>query len=283
MAACCAGAIATIDAAHAAPVVVSGTGANIASVTPARDQYRTNLGGGTTAGANGSFGGVRREINWDGVPQQFDAPNAFPANFFNVNSPRGVILSTPGSGFQNSGATTDAGAGQPAAANFGNIDATYTNQFAPFTPQRLFTQLGSTITDVNFFVPGTSNPATVTGFGVMFSDVDLANTTSVQFFDQDNASLGTFFAPASQGNQTFSFLGVSFNAGELVSRVRITNGNLALGAGVHENPNATEFPSDQVTMDDFIYSEPLGVPEPGSTALIGMAGLLSVGRRRRER
>src|SRR5205085_9906803 len=71
-----------------------------ASITTVRDDFRTALGGGTTAGANGSFGGVRREINWDGVPDASSAPNNLAANFFNVNSPRGVIFSTPGTGFQ---------------------------------------------------------------------------------------------------------------------------------------------------------------------------------------
>src|SRR5437868_8958461 len=40
----------------------------------------------------------RSEINWDGVPDALAAPNNLPANFFNVNSPRGVVLATPGTG-----------------------------------------------------------------------------------------------------------------------------------------------------------------------------------------
>src|SRR5205823_9023457 len=153
-------------------VVRSGAGPATVDITVARDQFRVDLGGGTTAGANGSFGGVRREINWDAVPAGFSAPNNLPANFFNSNSPRGAVFATPGSGFQVSGATTDAGAGQPAAANFGNIDPSYTTTFQPFSVQRLFTALGSNITDVNFFVAGTSTPGLVRGFGSIFSDVD---------------------------------------------------------------------------------------------------------------
>src|SRR5436190_4381828 len=160
----------------------AGTGPTDAALVTARDQFRTDLGGGTTAGANGSFGGVRREINWDGVPAASSAPNNLPANFFNVNSPRGAVFSTPGTGFQVSGATTDAGAGQPAAANFGNINASYTTTFQPFTAQRLFTAIGTTATDVNFFNAGTTVPATVRGFGVVFSDVDTAGTTLIQLF-----------------------------------------------------------------------------------------------------
>jgi hypothetical protein len=49
---------------------------------------------------------------------------------------------------------------------------------------------------------------------------------------------------------TLSFLGVSFNAGELVSRVRIVSGNAA--------PGPDEAGSlDLVMMDDFIYGEPV--------------------------
>ncbi len=79
--------------------VRSGSGPDAASIIPIRDAFRADLGGGTTAGANGSFGGVRREINWDGVPDPFSAPNSLPPNFFNVNSPRGILFSTPGTGF----------------------------------------------------------------------------------------------------------------------------------------------------------------------------------------
>jgi hypothetical protein len=180
----------------------SGTGANAAAITTVRDQFRADLGGGTVAGANGSFGGLRREINWDGVPAAAAAPNNLPANFVNVNSPRGVVLTTPGTGFQVSGASTDSGAGQPAAANFGNIDPTYATTFSA---QRLFTSLASNIFDVVFFVAGTSAPATVKGFGMVLSDVVVASTTALQFFDAGNTSMGKLLAPALSGG--FSFLG----------------------------------------------------------------------------
>ena len=106
----------------------------------------------------------------------------------------------------------------------------------------------------------------------MFSDVDAANVSSLQFFDATNASLGTFFVPNTAGNETFSFLGVSF-AGAVVSRVRITSGNQVLAAG--------NTALDLVVMDDFIYGEPraasAGVPDAGSSALLlglGLGGLI---------
>jgi len=230
----------------------SGTGANAAAITTVRDQFRTDLGGGTVAGAGGSFGGLRREINWDGVPAALAAPNNLPANFFNVNSPRGVVFATPGTGFQVSGATGDSGAGQPAAANFGNIDPSYTTTFQQFSPQRLFTSLGSYIFDVNFFVAGTNIPATVKGFGLILTDVDVASTTAVQFFDAGNTSMATFLAPALNGG--FSFLGGFVGNGQTrIARVRVTLGNGTLAAGQLDGG------SDLVVADDFIYGEPLDV------------------------
>ena len=90
-------------------VVRSGAGTtNVdAALLAARDAFRVDVGGGTTAAANGSFGGVRREINWDGVPASQASPNNLNANFFNTTSPRGVLFSTPGTGFRVSSATSD--------------------------------------------------------------------------------------------------------------------------------------------------------------------------------
>jgi len=254
-------------------VVRSGAGTDAASIVTARDLFRLDLGGGTVAGANGSFGGVRREINWDGVPAALAAPNNLPFNFFNVNSPRGVVFATPGTGVQVSAATTD-GSGQP--ADFGNINPAYTATFAPFSAQRLFTAIGSNIVDVSFFLPGTTTPALTRGFGAVFSDVDLAGSTSLQFFGLGNALLGTFFVPALQGSETFSFLGVSF-ADAIVSRVRITSGNAALAAGLNDGGGV-----DLVVMDDFIYGEPGAlstVPEPATLWLFA-TGLLVLGIRK---
>ncbi len=83
---------------------------------------------------------------------------------------------------------------------FGNIDPNYPAFFEPFSAQRLFTALGSTIMDVNFFVPGSATPSFTTAFGAVFSDVDLASTSSLQFFDLLGNSLGAFFVPAVAGN-----------------------------------------------------------------------------------
>jgi len=237
--------------AHAQLTIRSGSGADASAIAAVRDQFRVDLGGGTTAGANGSFGGLRREINWDGVPAAFAAPNTLPANFFNANSPRGVVLSTPGTAFQVSGATIDSGAGQPAPARFGNLNVTYTATFQAFSPLRLFTPLDSNVFDLQFFLPGTSTPAAVKGFGLVVTDVDLANTTMVRFFTAGDTSVGVFALPAFNGG--FSFLGGSVGAGQAgITRVRVTLGNTAAGP-------SNDGSADIVVADDFIYGEPAEV------------------------
>src|SRR5216117_949657 len=177
-------AVGTTAPAQAGFISFEAAGANAAAITPTRDAFRVAVGGGIVAGANGSFGGLRREINWDGVPDIFSAPNLLPGNFFNVNSPRGVVFSTPGTGFE-----VSANAGV-APIEFDNINATYSATFTAFSAQRLFTSIGSNVTDVTFFLPGTTTPAVTSAFGSIFSDVDLPNTTSLQFFDLFNNSLG---------------------------------------------------------------------------------------------
>ena len=240
--------------AFGAAVVFSASGADAAAIQTTVDAYRTALG---TLNANvvGSFPSGRREINWDGVPDALSAPNNLPANFFNVNSPRGVVFSTPGTGFQVSANSINP---TSTPVEFGNINAAYPTYFATFSPQRLFTALGSNVVDVNFFVPGSATPATTSGFGAVFTDVDLASTTSIQYFDAGGSSLGTFFVPAGiGGSESLSFRGVLFNAGERVGRVRITSGNAALGP--------VETSIDLVVMDDFIYAEPQGAVTPTPT------------------
>src|SRR6266571_442934 len=121
-----------------APITFSASGANPAAIQGTVDSFRTTLG---TLNANvaGSFGSGRREINWDGVPDALSAPNLLPANFFNVNSPRGAVFSTGGTGFEVSANA----AGGP--IEFDNINATYSAAFQTFSPQRLFTPLGSNV------------------------------------------------------------------------------------------------------------------------------------------
>jgi hypothetical protein len=55
----------TTAASEAGFVTFEAAGADPAEIAPALDAFRAAVGGGSVAGANGSFGGLRREINWD--------------------------------------------------------------------------------------------------------------------------------------------------------------------------------------------------------------------------
>lgn len=250
-------------------VLFEGAGASPAAITIVRDSFRTAVGGGTVAGANGSFGGVRTEINWDGVPALNSDPSPLAANFFNTTSPRGVVLSTPGTGFL---VSSNAGDSVPVLFGFGN-------DLQAFSAQKVFSAVNSNIVDVSFFVPGTATPSTTSAFGAVFVDVEVAGGTRLEFFNASNSLLFTRDVLVG-GNQGLSFLGAVANAGEAISRVRITSGtNTLVGNGVLGNPN-----NDFVVMDDFIYATPqaatnVSVPDSGSSsfllvfALLGVAGV----------
>jgi len=250
--------LASAGAAWAGPVVREGSGPTAASIQAAVDRFRADLGPNNGVVA-GSQPGGRREINWDGggaaAAPTFDGP------VLTRFVPRGARIVTFGTGFETSGAPS---------AEFDDINPSYSAQFAPFSPPRLFIATGTNVLDVLFNVPGNGTIAAgVTGFGAVFTDVDLDTSTRLQFFAPDGALLFERFVPAAAGNETQSFLGVSFDSGEIVGRVRIVSGNAALG------PDETEA-RDLVAMDDFIYGEPVStdglVIAPGSGTLFESGG-----------
>jgi hypothetical protein len=238
----------------AAPVVRQGGGADAAAAQSIVDQFRADLGGANN-GIGGSFISGRREINWDGVPDAFSEPNNFPSNFFNVNSPRGVIFNAiedaTGAALNQFAVSATTASGVP--VRFGNLNVNYSNIFQTFSAQRLFMARNTQIMEVTFFIPGTKIPATVTGFGVMFVDVDSAtggNRSLIRVYGSDGTQLSAASAPVNDNG--LSFVGISFNAGERIARVVIESGNAALSATNNDGVNGI----DVVAMDDFIYGEP---------------------------
>jgi hypothetical protein len=245
----------------AAPITFSDAGTNAAAIQADVDAFRSVLGNPNNGNAPGLIVDGRREINWDGGGSTATSPGPNPFTVFHES--RGAFITSP-----TSGATFVQVPNADLDTFFGNSSYNE-SRFPTFSPNRLFSGVGSNITDVTFSLPGSpATPAFVSGFGVVFSDVDVVGSTTLQFFDVNGNSLGSpFSAPAF--NNGLSFLGVVFDAGENVGRVRITSGNVAPG------PNDTRS-TDVVMMDDFLYSEPQVVPEP-ATSLLFSTGLAMIG------
>ena len=232
-------------AASAAPQVFEASGVTPNDILNTVTAFRNFLGDNN--GIGGTFPTGRREINWDGVPDAFSAPNLMPANFFNSNSPRGALFFTLGTGFQVSANSVNP---TNTPVRFGNIHPVYPALFSTFSPQRLFSALDSNITETLFFIPGTTQSATSKGFGAVFTDVNVGNSTKIEYFDVNgNLLFSRNVLPGPTSRGSLSFLGVGFDTAN-VFLVRITSGNRIL-----KTPNR-----DVVVMDDFIYGEPQALP-----------------------
>jgi hypothetical protein len=246
-------------------MIFQAAGPTIESIQGTVDAFRAALGEPNNANSPGPLASGRREINWDGGGADNTTAPVTPFN---------VFLNIRGGQFT----TLDIGLSQapPAGGADGGLEVLFNNPtygatFSTFSPLRLFTPVGSNITEALFFVPGANPnlppgtnpeaPATVRGFGAVFTDVDESNgigprgrranprgdSTLVEYFDRDSKLIFSSFVPASPGDASLSFFGVLFEDAR-IARVRITTGNVA--------PGPVDGEVDIVMMDDFIYGEP---------------------------
>ncbi len=237
------------------PSVFQAAGPTLASIQSSVDQYRAALGAVNNGNNPGPRDSGRREINWDGGGSTATSPGSTPFTVF-LNT-RGANITTPGTGFVQAPR-------EGLATTFGNL--TYASIFQAFSPVRLFSPLGSNKTEVEFFQPGSGSdiPATTTGFGAVFSDVDRPNgsgplgrignllaSTHIEYFDKDGDLLFVGVVPASPGDASLSFFGIVFGDAR-IARVKITTGDRAPGG------NDTRR-RDIVMMDDFLYGEPKAI------------------------
>jgi hypothetical protein len=236
-----------------APIVFQAAGPDIASIQNTVDQYRTALGATNNGNAAGPLPNGRREINWDGGGSAATAIVGTPFTGFLAN--RGALFTTTGSGFVQAPLAG-------VADTFHNL--TYATIFQPFSLQRLFSPIDSNVTEAQFFVPGGGDSpaqATTTGFGAVFTDVDLPDgsgpgdkngnrkaSTLIECFGTDGGLIFSSFVPASPGDGSLSFFGIVF-VEPRIARVRITSGDATPGP----NDDGTH---DIVMMDDFLYGEP---------------------------
>jgi hypothetical protein len=236
-----------------APAVFQAAGPTAVSIQSTVDAYRAAIGNVNNGNNPGPLMSGRREINWDGGNPAIMDTTAPVTPFNTFLNTRGSQFTTPGIGL--SQAPPSGGPQGGLAVLFDN--PTYGTIFKTFSPSRLFTPVGSNVTDAFFFVPGTNGakPATVTGFGAVFTDVDQPDgghgrraSTQIECFDRRGKRIFISSVPASPGDGSLSFFGIIFSDARIAS-VRITTGDVAPG------PN-DDRQHDIVMMDDFIYGEP---------------------------
>ena len=236
-----------------APTVFQAAGPSAASIQSTVDQFRAALGAVNNANNPGPLTSGRREINWDGGSPTNATTTLTGTPLTTFLNTRGANITTRGSGFVQAPPSG-------LADTFGN--SSYATIFHAFSPLRLFSPIGSNVTIVEFSVPGSNGntPAASTGFGVVFTDVDSPDgsslrdrtgnrhaSTLIEYYGTRGELLFTSNAPASPGDGNLSFIGVVF-ADARVARVKITAGDTAPG------PNDDR--KDIVMMDDFLYGEP---------------------------
>jgi hypothetical protein len=232
------------------PLVFQAAGSVIEAIQGTVDAYRAALGDPNNGSAPGPLADGRREINWDGGGSDATTDPVTPFNVF-LNS-RGAQFSTPGIGLSQAPIT-----GGPQGGLVVLLDnPDYANIFSTFSPLRLFTPVGSKITEGQFFIPGSNGsiPAGVRGFGAVFTDVDRPDgdksekhSTTIQYFDAQGNLIFTALVPSSPGDGGLSFYGIVFKNPNIAG-VRIKTGNA--------KPGAKDEKKDVVMMDDFIYGEP---------------------------
>ncbi len=235
--------------------------------------FRTVIGGADNGGTASPQTGGRREITWDGV--RLDGTD------FNNNTTVIVpnkITGIPVNRFQARGLLTSE---VLAVANDGFVsaNANVANQFPAFSTANTFAGFNSNKYDVLFVLPsGTTArpvPAATRGFGVIFLDVEQANSSSIEYFN-GTVSLGKFFVPPGASGQA-QFLGVLFNS-PVVTRAVVTAGTAAVFN--FSNGQVTTGPSENATtdlavVDDFIYAEPTVTSASVSAASYAGAALAS--------
>lgn len=228
------------------PAVFSAAG-DEAAIANEIDLFRLALGDSLNTTPGKTSG--RREVNWDGVPANFTNNGNFPHDFFNNTDPAGPNGRKRGLVYLNHGPL------RLDSSNFADLDPSYADEFIPFSKKKSIVSVHSNTSEIVFKVPGTNTDASVKGFGIVFLDVDDANSTYLEFFD-GNKSLGIFKAPVRNQAGGFSFLGVQFYK-EKITRVKIVAGTTAPAAGNKDLSDGGN--SDVVTYDDFFYSEPQSI------------------------
>jgi hypothetical protein len=268
--------LAIIPKAQAGTLVFQGVGADAAK---ALADMKTAIGGVDNLNAPPQTSGFRT-IDWDAVrldgtdvnpnTQVIDLNKtvAIPENRFQV---RGAIFADP---YAVSG------------DDFASVNPATTGEFPAFSPKNTFVmfdqesgKFDDRFIEQSITFPSTTNAAGTRGFGAIFKDVELAGSSSIEYFN-GSKSLGKYSVPVGNSGDT-EFLGVLFDD-PIVTSVTLTVGTNALFSfdgnsfqsfGAENLQNGI----DLAVTDDFVYAEPTTakkVPESSTSLGLLFAGLI---------
>ena len=247
--------LAVFNSVSGAPVLRSSAGSTPAAIQSQINLFYSDLGG-VDNGTGNSFTTGRRELDFGLIPDNFAEPNNFPGDFFKTTVPRGALLSASCAGLaQRVAVSADASNPTNTPLVFSNVEPSYLGQFITYNSQRVMGVRGpianSQCSDINvtFSIPGTNVPATVKGFGIVFTDADSTGPGSFRVFDANGNQLGNIVTSSGFASG-LSFVGVSFNAGERIASVNIISGSPILFAG------NTDAINDVVAISAMFYGEP---------------------------
>jgi hypothetical protein len=257
------------------PAVFSGVGGTNTSggAFNALSGFEAAIGGAKNTAAAPQAGGFRT-ITWDAVKLDgTDLGGGANTTVINLNKTVAIPLNrfqAQGTFFEEVYAVSGDG--------FKDVNPNVSGLFPAFSPSNTFAMFNENTIDQSFVLPSgvgtTPTPAGVRGFGAIFINNEVANTSSIEFFHGDLSLGKKFVATGAQGDP--EFLGVLF-ADPIVTRVRLT-----LGTDTLFDFNGTTFSSSTsnnppthnlVVTDDFAYPEPVSIvdaspilPGPNGTA-----------------
>ena len=213
------------------------------------DHFRQLLGSKNNGNAPGPLHEGHRSVNWDGAGVPFE----MPGDFFKVNVPRGLETFVHGDAFRVSNPNNE-----PDVDNlFDSVNPEAAKDFVAFTPNRLFTGLKGNVMRAEFTVPGRGDPATVSGFGAVFVDVDQKGTAMV-FVDEHKCLIKKVNVPVKKHGLSFAGIVVTKKDGRplrrktAIQQVQMRLGNQIIDGGIDDEKKK----KDIVVLDDFIYGEP---------------------------
>ena len=237
--------------------------------------FEAAIGGSDNGNVSSPQTGGFRSINWDGV--KLDGTD-FGGN--NAVVVKGAVAGIAPNRFQTRGTLFDeiyAVSGDSFLSVNPNAGLSI---FPPFSPNNIFApfQFDNQI-GLEFIAPSAATAAQVQsgvrGFGAIFINVEVANTSAIEYFN-GNTSLGKFFVPVGVTGQP-QFLGVLFDT-PVVTRAVLTLGTspndriyraslssaasfpssltTPITAGPKDNPSGGV---NIVATDDFVFSEPVSV------------------------